>query len=60
MKKNLLTLAMVGMFSFSAVAAIPSGKDVTTNPDNHYLKNSESVDSYALLPPPPEIGSLAF
>lgn len=55
MKKNLLTLAMVGMFSFSAVAAIPSGKDVTTNPDNHYLKNS-----YALLPPPPEIGSIAF
>lgn len=50
----------LGLISFSVFAAVPPGNDVTTNPEKYFLKNSEAIDSLALLPPPPEVGSIAF
>lgn len=40
--------------------AVPSVKDTTTNPNLYYLTEKEAIDSLAILPPPPEVGSLAF
>ena len=59
MKKQLLVIAL-GLISFSVFASVPPGNDVTTNPEKYFLKNSEAIDSLALLPPPPEVGSIAF
>lgn len=39
---------------------VPAGNDVTTKPDLYYLTNAQAIDSLALLPPPPEVGSIAF
>jgi acid phosphatase (class A) len=36
------------------------GNDVTTKPDLYYLTNAQAIDSLALLPPPPAVGSIAF
>ncbi|WP_371734564.1 acid phosphatase PhoC [Tatumella sp. JGM130] len=47
-------------YGAAAAAATPAGDDVTTKPDLYYLTNSQSIDSLALLPPPPAIGSIAF
>ena len=53
--KKLLAVFCAGAFvSTSVFAAIPPGNDVTTKPDLYYLKNSQAIDSLALLPPPPE------
>lgn len=41
-------------------AATASVKDTTTNPNLYYLTEGEAIDSLAILPPPPEVGSLAF
>ncbi|WP_058910048.1 acid phosphatase PhoC [Entomohabitans teleogrylli] len=60
MKKVLLSLCISSLFSFSALAAIPAGDDVTTKPDLYYLTNEQAIDSLALLPPPPEVGSIQF
>jgi hypothetical protein len=46
--------------SVSAFALVPAGNDATTKPDLYYLKNAQAIDSLALLPPPPEVGSIAF
>ena len=46
----------LGLISFSVFAAVPPGNDVTTNPEKYFLKNSEAIDSLALLPPPPSRG----
>lgn len=56
MKKNIflvLVLIVSSNLSFSA-------DDVRTKPDLYYLEISEVVDSYKLLPPPPEIDSISF
>ncbi|ALR76462.1 acid phosphatase PhoC [[Enterobacter] lignolyticus] len=60
MKKHLVALCVASLFSVSAFALVPSGNDATTKPDLYYLKNSQAIDSMALLPPPPEVGSIAF
>lgn len=60
MKKTLLSVLFLGLLSSQAFAAIPPGNDVTNKPDLYYLKNSQAIDSLALLPPPPEIGSILF
>lgn len=60
MKKTLLSLLFFGVLSAPVLAAIPPGNDVTTKPELYYLKNSQALDSLALLPPPPEIGSILF
>ncbi|MBJ3814523.1 phosphatase PAP2 family protein [Shimwellia pseudoproteus] len=60
MKKRVLALCFTALFSAQAFALAAPGNDTTTKPDLYYLKNSESIDSLALLPPPPEVGSIAF
>lgn len=60
MKKSLLAFCVAGLFSVNAFALVPSGNDATTKPDLYYLKNAQAIDSLALLPPPPEVGSIAF
>nr|WP_314264958.1 acid phosphatase PhoC [uncultured Moellerella sp.] len=60
MKKMLVALCVSSFFAVSAFAAIPSGNDVTTKPDLYFLKNEQAIDSLALLPPPPEVGSILF
>lgn len=53
--KKLLLATLVAGFSLAATA-----NDVTTKPDLYYLKSSEVIDSYKLLPPPPEVDSILF
>ncbi|ANS40529.1 acid phosphatase [Serratia inhibens] len=56
MKKILLaalTSAALTQFSFAA-------KDVTTQPEVYFLQESQSIDSLALLPPPPAMDSIDF
>lgn len=61
MKKNLLATMLLTLFMpISSFAAIPSGPDVTTKPHLFYLTNAQAIDSLALLPPPPEPGSILF
>lgn len=60
MKKSLLAFCVASLFSVNAFALVPSGNDATTKPDLYYLKNAQAIDSLALLPPPPEVGSIAF
>ncbi|MBK0015272.1 MULTISPECIES: acid phosphatase PhoC [Kosakonia] len=60
MKKSLITLCLAGLLSANAFALVPTGNDATTKPDLYYLKNDQAIDSLALLPPPPEVGSIAF
>ncbi|EHZ4607724.1 phosphatase PAP2 family protein [Shigella flexneri] len=60
MKRQLFTLSIVGGFSLNTFASFPPGNDVTTKPDLYYLTNDNAIDSLALLPPPPQIGSIAF
>ncbi|BDH46234.1 acid phosphatase [Salmonella enterica subsp. enterica serovar Choleraesuis] len=60
MSKLVTSLCLSVCLMGSAFAAVPSGPDATTKPDLYYLKNSQAIDSLALLPPPPAIGSIAF
>ncbi|MEJ5072084.1 acid phosphatase PhoC [Enterobacter ludwigii] len=60
MKKSILAFCVASLFSVNAFALAPSGNDATTKPDLYYLKNAQAIDSLALLPPPPEVGSIAF
>jgi len=61
MKKNLLATLLLSLFiPISSFATIPSGDDVTTKPNLYYLTNAQAIDSLALLPPPPEPGSILF
>ena len=56
MKKILLaslTYAALTPFGFAA-------KDVTTQPEVYFLQESQSIDSLALLPPPPAVDSIDF
>lgn len=60
MKKNVIAFCLAGLFSVSAFALVPAGNDTSTKPDLYYLSNAQAIDSLALLPPPPEVGSIAF
>lgn len=60
MKKRVLAVCTASFFSINAFATVPAGNDVTTKPDLYYLTNAQAIDSLALLPPPPEVGSIAF
>ncbi len=60
MKKRVLALCLASFFSVNAFALVPPGNDVTTKPDLYYLTNAQAIDSLALLPPPPAVGSIAF
>lgn len=60
MKRRLLTLCIASLFSVNTFALVPAGNDATTKPDLYYLKNAQAIDSLALLPPPPEVGSIVF
>nr|WP_315300137.1 acid phosphatase PhoC [Raoultella terrigena] len=60
MNKKILVFCVTELFSVNAFAHIPSGNDHSTQPDIYYLKNSEAIDGLALLPPPPEVGSIQF
>lgn len=57
MKKRVLAVCLASLFSLNAFALVPAGNDVTTKPDLYYLTNAQAIDSLALLPPPPEVGS---
>ena len=59
MQKALTAALLSGILFTSAFAAQP-GKDVTTNPELYYLKSAEVFDSFKLLPPPPDMDSIAF
>ncbi|QIQ21186.1 acid phosphatase [Zophobihabitans entericus] len=56
MKKVLLAVFISSLFANVALAA----KDVTTEPDLYFLKESQSIDSLTLLPPPPAMDSIDF
>ena len=60
MKKRVLAVCLASLFSLNAFALVPAGNDVTTKPDLYYLTNAQAIDSLTLLPPPPEVGSIAF
>jgi acid phosphatase (class A) len=60
MKKSVLAFCLASLFSVNAFALVSPGNDVTTKPDLYYLKSDQAIDSLALLPPPPEVGSIAF
>lgn len=60
MKTKVLTVCLLSLFMTSAVAAIPAGDDASSKPHLYYLKNDRAIDSLALLPPPPDVGSIAF
>ncbi|RWT67121.1 phosphatase PAP2 family protein [Klebsiella pneumoniae] len=60
MKKRVLALCLASFFSVNAFALVPPGNDVTTKPDLYYLTNAQAIDSLALLPTPPAVGSIAF
>lgn len=60
MKKCLIALCFSSVFCANAWALVPPGNDATTKPSLYYLKNEQAIDSLALLPPPPEVGSIAF
>lgn len=59
MKKLLLPLGL-SLLSFNVFALSSPGDDATTKPDLYYLKNDQAINSLALLPPPPEAGSIQF
>ena len=58
MKKTLL----IGAFLFASLVSFSAGagNDVTTKPEVYFLKSSQVVSSYDLLPPPPAVDSIAF
>ncbi|WP_435308147.1 acid phosphatase [Sebaldella termitidis] len=56
MKKRILTILIL-LFSTAVTYA---ADDVKTKPDLYFLEIGEVVDSYKLLPPPPEVDSIAF
>lgn len=56
MKKIVLATLIAAVMSPLAFAA----KDVTTKPDVYFLKESQSIDSLALLPAPPAVDSIEF
>lgn len=58
MNKFVLSICALSL-SVSSVA-FAATKDTTTDPDLYYLKSSEVANSLELLPPPPQIGSIAF
>lgn len=60
MKMPLITFCLANVFSINVFALVPPGDDTTTKPDLYYLTNAQAIDSLVLLPPPPEVGSLAF
>ncbi|MGP3594255.1 acid phosphatase PhoC [Vagococcus sp. WN89Y] len=60
MKKNMMAFCLASLFCANAWALVPAGNDATTKPSLYYLKNDQAIDSLALLPPPPEVGSIAF
>ena len=58
MKKILL----IGTFLIASLVSFSAGKenDVTTKPDVYFLRSSQVVSSYDLLPAPPAVDSIAF
>jgi|SRR5471030_2123135 acid phosphatase (class A) len=58
--KSVVTFCLASLFSVNAFALVPAGNDATTKPDLYYLKNDQAINSLSLLPPPPEVGSIAF
>lgn len=60
MNKRLIAFCLTGLFCANTWALVPAGDDATTKPSLYYLKNDQAIDSLALLPPPPEVGSIAF
>ncbi len=60
MKTKLIVSCITLWLSSNVIAGIPPGNDVTNTPNQYYLKNDQSIDSLALLPSPPEPGSILF
>lgn len=53
MKACFMVFCFASLFSSSVFSRIPPGDDATTKPDLYYLKNEQTIDSLASLPPPP-------
>lgn len=51
---------LLATLTWAAMCPAFATMDVTTNPDVFFLKESQSVDSQALLPPPPAGDSIDF
>lgn len=60
MKKHVIPLCLASVLSINSFALVPTGNDATIKPDLYYLTNAQAIDSLALLPPPPEVDSIAF
>lgn len=58
--KKIAFFVAAALISGQAYAAVPSGDDVTTKPDQYYSTNAEGLDSLAILPPPPAFDSIEF
>ena len=58
--KTFVFLVMGTLISAHAQAAVSSGDDVTTMPEQYYSTNAEALDSLAILPPPPAFDSVEF
>ena len=55
-------LLLVGAFLATNLISFSAGKenDVTTKPAVYFLRSSQVVSSYDLLPAPPAVDSIAF
>lgn len=58
MKKCIFMLCI--LFASSALAAVPQGKDATSNSERYYSTIAEAFDSADILPPPPAFDSILF
>lgn len=50
----------IALLCGTAQARVMFGKDVEKAPDRYYSTNAEGLDSAALVPPPPDYGSVQF
>ena len=62
MTKKTLVVGLLAMFSVTTFAQTSAKKikDVRTQPDLYYLQDGQQASSLALLPPPPQAGSIMF
>lgn len=56
----IMSFGVTACTSTSSSVAANGPKDTTTYPNLYYLSEAEAIDSLAILPPPPKVGSLAF
>ncbi|MEH8044686.1 hypothetical protein P9107_03085 [Gallibacterium anatis] len=53
-------LSLIALLLSVSTLSFAQDNDVTTKPDLYFLKSSEVIDSFKLLPPPPAVDSVQF